>query len=79
MTGWRCWGSASGSGASASRSRGFGSQFFGTDYPFTTVNASVDGIRGLNDMLEGTKLPRLNPEQIEQMIHRDTLKLLCIE
>ena len=31
---------------------------FGTDYPFTTVNASVDGLRKLNDMLVGTALPR---------------------
>ena len=33
---------------------------FGTDYPFTTVNATIDGLRGLNDMLDGTKLPRLD-------------------
>jgi predicted TIM-barrel fold metal-dependent hydrolase len=52
---------------------------FGTDYPFTTVNASVEGIRGLNDMLEGTKLPRLNAGQIEKMIYRDSLKLLGID
>ena len=35
---------------------------FGTDYPFTTVNESVAGIRKLNDMLEGTKLPRLKDD-----------------
>ncbi|MCF7787650.1 MAG: amidohydrolase family protein [Prosthecobacter sp.] len=49
---------------------------FGTDFPFTTVNASIDGIRKLNDMLEGTKLPRLDLAQIEAMIHRDSLNLL---
>ncbi len=49
---------------------------FGTDYPFTNVNASIDGIRKLNAMLEGTALPRLNPEAIERMIYRDTLALL---
>jgi predicted TIM-barrel fold metal-dependent hydrolase len=52
---------------------------FGTDYPFTTVDASIDGIRKLNDMLAGTALPRLNPEAIEQMFYRDTLKILEIE
>jgi predicted TIM-barrel fold metal-dependent hydrolase len=52
---------------------------FGTDYPFTTVEASVSGIRKLNEMLEGTQLPRLNPERIEQMIHRDSLSLLEIK
>jgi predicted TIM-barrel fold metal-dependent hydrolase len=49
---------------------------FGTDYPFTTVNDSVAGIRKLNDMLEGTKLPRLKADEIERMIHRDSLALL---
>jgi predicted TIM-barrel fold metal-dependent hydrolase len=49
---------------------------FGTDYPFTDVNASIDGVRGLNAMLEGTALPRLDTEKIEQMIHRDSLALL---
>jgi uncharacterized protein len=51
---------------------------FGSDYPFTTVNASVDGLRGLNGMLEGTKLPRLNEDAIETMIHRDGFEILRI-
>lgn len=52
---------------------------FGTDFPFTTVNASVDGLRRLNDMLEGTRLPRLNAEEIEALIHRESLRLLGLE
>lgn len=44
---------------------------FGTDYPFTTVNATIDGLRILNAMLEGTALPRLNVDAIEKMIARD--------
>lgn len=52
---------------------------FGTDFPFTTVSASIDGIRKLNDMLEGTKLPRLDVNQIEAMIHRDSLHLLGLD
>ncbi len=52
---------------------------FGTDYPFTTVNESIEGIRKLNAMLEGTKLPRLDESQIEKMIHRDSLKILGLE
>ena len=49
---------------------------FGTDYPFTTVNDTIAGVRKLNDMLEGTKLPRLNMEQIDKLIYRDSLSLL---
>lgn len=52
---------------------------FGTDYPFTTVNATLDGLRSLNQMLEGTALPRLDEEAIERMIYRDSLKILGIE
>ena len=43
---------------------------FGTDYPFTTVNASIAGLRKLNDMTAGTGLPRLNEQAIEAMIQR---------
>ena len=49
---------------------------FGTDYPFTTVNDSVTGLRSLNQMLQGTALPRLNEEAIERMIFRDHLPVL---
>lgn len=52
---------------------------FGSDYPFTTVNASMDGLRGLNRMLEGTALPRLNEAAIEAMIHRDSLEILGLK
>ena len=46
---------------------------FGTDYPFTTVNDTVAGLRRLNELLEGTRLPRLDTHQIEALIHRDGL------
>ena len=49
---------------------------FGTDYPFTTVNATLEGLRGLNLMLAGTALPRLNEAKIEEMIYRDSLAVL---
>lgn len=52
---------------------------FGSDYPFTTVDASIAGLRDLNSMLEGTRLPRLNTEQMEAMIHRDSLRLLGLD
>ncbi len=52
---------------------------FGTDYPFTTVADTVNGLRSLNDMLEGTLLPRLNADAIEQLIHRDALAILGLK
>ncbi len=52
---------------------------FGTDYPFTTVQASIDGLNGLNGMLEGTALPRLDPKQIDALIYRPSLELLGLQ
>ncbi len=49
---------------------------FGSDYPFTTVDASIDGLRTLNDQLDGTALPRLDVAALEALIHRDSLSLL---
>jgi len=52
---------------------------FGTDYPFTNVNATLAGLRSLNKMLAGTSLPRLNEDAIERMIYRESLPLLGLE
>lgn len=52
---------------------------FGSDYPFTTVDESIRGMRALNQMLEGTALPRLNAEQMEAMFERDSLRILNLE
>lgn len=52
---------------------------FGSDYPFTSVDASLAGLRSLNSMLEGTRLPRLDIDQMEAMFYRETLALLGIE
>lgn len=49
---------------------------FGSDYPFTTVSASIDGLHKLNDMLAGTALPRLDIAAIDRMIYRDSLAVL---
>ncbi|HRA89735.1 MAG TPA: amidohydrolase family protein [Planctomycetaceae bacterium] len=49
---------------------------FGSDYPFTTVDKSIDGLRQLNDQVKGTNLPRLDGVQIEALIHRDSLRIL---
>ena len=52
---------------------------FGTDYPFTTVEQSIDGLRALNAQLEGTALPRLITDEIEALIQRDSLTLLGLD
>jgi predicted TIM-barrel fold metal-dependent hydrolase len=50
---------------------------FGTDFPFTTVNATLQTLGELNDLFGGRdRRTRLNEDGIDAMIHRDTLKLL---
>jgi uncharacterized protein len=52
---------------------------FGTDFPFATVDNTLEGLRGLNKMLEGTALPRLDEKELEKMIYRDSLELLNLK
>ena len=51
---------------------------FGSDYPFTTVNATIRDLRKMNELVAGTGLPRLNLDQIAALIARDTRTLLGI-
>ena len=49
---------------------------FGTDFPVTTVQETIDGLRAVNRLVEGTNLPRVPEEAVEAIIHRDALALL---
>lgn len=49
---------------------------FGSDYPFTTPEQSLEGLRSVNSLAEGTALPKLPVEAVEALIHRDTTELL---
>lgn len=49
---------------------------FGSDYPFTTVDASIAGLRELVALPGIPGLPPLDGEAIESIIYRDTLPLL---
>jgi predicted TIM-barrel fold metal-dependent hydrolase len=50
--------------------------FFGTDFPFATLEDSVAGLRGINRVVEGAEFPRIPEEVIEGIIHRDCLSIL---
>ena len=52
---------------------------FGSDYPFVmTPQETMDRLHGVNDILQGTKLPRVPEEGIESIIHRDALSILAL-
>ena len=50
----------------------------GSDYPFTTPESTMTALRKVNEMVEGTRLPRIPEAKLEAMINRDTLDLLGI-
>ena len=49
---------------------------FGSDFPFTTPDATIESLRNFNNIVAGSNLPKLANEEIEQLIHRPTLDLL---
>ncbi len=53
--------------------------FFGSDFPFTTPRESIDGIRNMNHIVEGTGLPKIPDEIIEDILHRDSFGILGID
>lgn len=53
-----------------------GKLLFGSDYPFTTAQASMEGMRSVNRFCPGTSLPRVSEQALEEIIHRDALRLL---
>jgi predicted TIM-barrel fold metal-dependent hydrolase len=49
---------------------------FGSDYPIIEPAETIEGLRRVNDVVAGTRLPRVPEDAIEAIIHRDSLELL---
>lgn len=52
---------------------------FASDFPVTTPSETIEALRNVNDIVEGTKFPTVPQEAIEGIIHRDALTLLGLE
>lgn len=52
---------------------------FGSDFPFTTTEDSLNGLRSINSVLGQSGLPPVPATVIEGIIHRDALGLLGLE
>lgn len=48
----------------------------GTDYPFSTLERTVHGLRSINRFTAGTTLPVIPDDVIEAIVNRDSLALL---
>ena len=49
---------------------------FASDYPISTPAENIAALRGVNQLVEGTHLPRVPEDQLEALIVRDSLTLL---
>ncbi|QHT62451.1 amidohydrolase [Paenibacillus lycopersici] len=49
---------------------------FGSDYSFFTTRQTIDSFRAVNELTEGSRLPRVPEETIESIIHRNTPEIL---
>ncbi len=49
---------------------------FGSDFPFTTTQSSLDGVRNINHVIADSGLPGIPSNVLEGIINRDSLKLL---
>ncbi len=52
---------------------------FGSDFPFTTTQDSIAGLRGMNAVLGRSGLPKIPEEVIEGIINRDALGALGLK
>jgi uncharacterized protein len=50
----------------------------GSDYPVATPRETIDGLLGVNAVVEGTGLPRVPEEKLHEIVNRDALALLGI-
>lgn len=51
----------------------------GSDFPIATTAEAMAGLRRVNDIVEGTAMPRIPAEAIERIIHADALGALGLE
>ncbi len=56
-----------------------GKLLLGSDFPIANTGEAIAGLRTVNDMLEGTKLPRVPDEVIDGIIHANALGALGLE
>lgn len=52
---------------------------FGSDFPVLTPAATMAALRSVNEIVEGTSLPRIDPDLIEGIIHADALGALGLD
>ncbi len=52
---------------------------FASDFPVTTAQETYDAVFKVNDIVEGTRFPRVPEDKMEAIIYRDSLALLGLD
>ncbi len=52
---------------------------FGSDFPIATIEETIEALRTANRFAEGTGMPQVPEDDIEALIHRDSLSLLGLD
>jgi hypothetical protein len=52
---------------------------FGSDYPFGSARATMEGLRAISGDAFGPKMPRIDEDVVEGIIHRQSFDLLGID
>ncbi|MCK4446207.1 MAG: amidohydrolase [Candidatus Marinimicrobia bacterium] len=52
---------------------------FGTDYPATTIESTINGLYSICELAKKANLPPIEEKEVESIINRDSLKLLSLE
>jgi len=52
---------------------------FGTDYPATTIESTINGLYSICELAKKANLPPIEEKEVESIINRDSLKLLNLE
>lgn len=53
--------------------------FLGSDFPATTTLDTVGGLKEVNNIIEGTNLPRIPVDIIDNILYKDSLSILGIQ
>jgi len=52
--------------------------FFGSDFPATATGDSIEGVKAVNRIVEGTALPKIPRDLIDNILYKDSLSILGI-
>ncbi|MFC0390703.1 amidohydrolase family protein [Paenibacillus mendelii] len=52
---------------------------FGTDFPFFNIEQTIEALRGLNKLVDGTNLPRIPDAVIDKILYKNTPELLGLQ